>query len=226
MFSDTGLGELSRRYHRLYRTRLCRGIHRDAPRPVLINNWEATYFNFDQEKLLTIARTAADCGLDIMVLDDGWFGCRNDDSTSLGDWYVNREKLPEGLDGLARHINALGLRFGLWVEPEMVSENSELYRAHPDWCIHVPNRSRTLSRSQLVLDLSREDVCDWLIDTLSSLLRSANISYIKWDMNRNMTELGSALLPAERQGELCHRYMLGLYRVLETLTSRFPADSV
>ena len=156
--SDCGLGELSRRYHRLYRMRLCRGRFRDTPRPVLINNWEATFFDFDEEKLLAIARTAADCGLDLMVLDDGWFGHRNDDRSSLGDWVVNRAKLPEGLEGLAKKIRALGLQFGLWVEPEMISEDSALYRAHPDWCIHVEGRPRTPSRHQLVLDLSRPEV--------------------------------------------------------------------
>ncbi len=221
--AEHGLGELSRRYHRLYRTRLCRGQYRDTPRPVLLNNWEATYFDFDQEKLLAIARTAAACGLDLMVLDDGWFGRRNDDHSSLGDWSVNRAKLPEGLDGLARRINGLGLRFGLWVEPEMISEDSELYRAHPDWCIHVPGRPRTPSRHQLVLDLSRPVVCDWLIETMSGVLCSANISYLKWDMNRNITDLWTPSLPPARQGEQAHRYMLGLYRVLETLTARFPA---
>ncbi|HLV08590.1 MAG TPA: alpha-galactosidase, partial [Halanaerobiales bacterium] len=188
----------------------------------LVNNWEATYFDFDDKRLLEIARVARDLGIELFVLDDGWFGKRNDDSSSLGDWFVNRDKLPEGLEGLGREINKLGMKFGLWFEPEMVSPDIELYRAHPDWCIHVPGRSRSLARSQLVLDLSRKEICNWIIETLSDILESAPISYLKWDMNRSMTEIGSAELPPERQRELPHRYILGLYRILETLNSRFP----
>ena len=157
-----------------------------------------------------------------MVLDDGWFGERNDDYTSLGDWFVNKEKLPNGISGLAEKINKLGLKFGLWFEPEMISEVSKLYEEHPDWCLHVEGRSRSLGRNQLILDYSRDDVCDYIIETLSDIFTNANIEYIKWDMNRNMSEIGSAVLPADRQRETAHRYMLGLYRVLETLKTRFP----
>ncbi|MFW6389908.1 MAG: alpha-galactosidase, partial [Halanaerobiales bacterium] len=222
VYADKGLNQMSQTYHKLYRTRLARGKYREKPRPLLINNWEATYFDFDEEKILEIAETGKDLGLELFVLDDGWFGKRNDDTTSLGDWYVNKNKLPNGLDGLGNKINNLGMKFGLWFEPEMVSPDSELYRKHPDWCIHVPERPRTESRNQLILDLSRKEVQNKIIEMLTDILGNAPISYVKWDMNRKMTEIGSAKLPPERQRELPHRYMLGLYEILETLTSRFP----
>ncbi|MFJ5716119.1 alpha-galactosidase [Neobacillus sp. NPDC093127] len=223
VYSSDGLGGMSRTYHKLLRTRICRGVYRDKTRPILINNWEATYFDFNEKKLKKIAEAGNELGIELFVLDDGWFGHRDNDKSSLGDWVVNRKKLPNGLAGLADYIGKKGMQFGLWVEPEMVSPDSELYRRHPDWCLHVPGRRRTLSRNQLVLDLSREEVCDYVIDTLSKLFKSAPISYVKWDMNRNMTEIGSAELPPERQKETAHRYMLGLYRILEKLTERFPA---
>lgn len=222
VFSADGIGGMSRIFHRLYRTRLCRGAFRDSERYALINNWEATYFNFNGDKIAHIAQKAASVGLDLMVLDDGWFGHRDDDFSSLGDWYVDKKKLPEGLDGLAEKVNSMGMQFGLWFEPEMISEDSDLYRAHPDWCLHVAGRPRTPSRNQLILDLSRKDVCDYIIETITGVLKSAPIAYVKWDMNRNMSEVGSALLPAEQQGEVYHRYMLGLYRCLEAITSAFP----
>ncbi|CAM4049698.1 alpha-galactosidase [Cohnella lubricantis] len=222
VYSPEGLGGMSRMFHKLYRTRLCRGSFRDKERPILINNWEATYFDFDSEKIMKIARAAKELGLELFVLDDGWFGKRNDDKRSLGDWFVNEEKLPGGLDGLAKRVNEQGLSFGLWVEPEMVSPDSDLYRAHPDWCLHVPDHRRTLARTQLILDFSRQDVRDYIAGRLTAILSSAPISYVKWDMNRNMTEIGSAQLPPERQRETAHRYMLGLYEVLEKITSAFP----
>ena len=222
VYSADGIGGMSRTYHKLYRTRLARGKYRNADRPVLINNWEGTYFNFDEEKILNIASRAKKGGVELMVLDDGWFGKRNDDKSSLGDWFVNYEKLPGGIDGLAKKINDLGMKFGLWFEPEMISPVSELYEKHPDWCLHINGRGRSVGRWQLVLDLSRKDVQDYIIDFLTEHLTKANISYIKWDMNRYMSEIGSDLLPAERQQETVHRYMLGLYRVLETIVTRFP----
>ena len=222
VYSDKGLGGMSRIYHKLYRTRLCRGKFRDIERYVLINNWEATYMNFNADKIVAIAEKAASVGVELMVLDDGWFGNRFDDHRALGDWVVNTDKLQGTLAELADRINALGMKFGLWFEPEMVSVDSDCYRAHPDWCIHVPGRERTETRQQLMLDLSRDDVCDFIIESVGNVLASANIEYVKWDYNRNMTNIGSALLDAEHQGELYHRYILGLYRVLETLTSRFP----
>lgn len=222
VYSNNGIGEMSRTYHKLYRNRLARGKYRNAERPVLINNWEATYFNFSEEKLKAIAKEASELGIEMLVLDDGWFGKRNSDNCSLGDWYVNKEKLPNGLDSLAKSINEYGMGFGLWFEPEMVSPDSDLYRAHPDWCLHVPDRHRSLGRNQLILDYSRKDVQDAIIDMLSGVLSSANISYVKWDMNRNMSEIGSALLPANRQMETAHRYILGVYRVMEEIINRFP----
>jgi alpha-galactosidase len=222
VFSNCGLNGLSQNYHELYRTRLARGYWRDRERPVLINNWEATYFDFNAQKIKDIARHAREAGIELFVLDDGWFGQRNGDKTSLGDWFVNEEKLPRGLDDLVRGVNKIGLKFGLWFEPEMISPDSDLYRAHPDWCLHVEGRSRTQARHQLVLDLSRADVCDWIVKTVGGILASSNIAYVKWDMNRHMTEIGSALLPPERLAETAHRYMLGLYRVMEQLTKKFP----
>lgn len=222
VYSDKGIGGMSRIYHKLFRTRLCRGIFRDKERYVLLNNWEATYFNFDEEKIVSIAKKASEVGIDLLVLDDGWFGKRNSDNCSLGDWYVNKEKLPNGLSSLAEKVNALGMKFGLWFEPEMVSPDSDCYRLHPDWCVHVKGRVRTEARNQLVLDLSRKDVCDYIIKSLSDNLSSANIEYVKWDYNRYMTNIGSAMLDNGRQGEFYHRYMLGLYYVLETLVTKFP----
>ncbi|QMV44193.1 alpha-galactosidase [Cohnella cholangitidis] len=222
VYSCEGLGEMSRTYHRLYRSRLCRGAHRDRTRPVLVNNWEATYFQFNADKIENIAKVGQELGIELFVLDDGWFGHRDNDDSSLGDWKVDYRKLPGGLADLASRVNRLDMQFGLWFEPEMVSPDSDLYRTHPDWCLHVEGRRRTEARQQLILDLSRDDVCDYLIESVSSVLRSAPITYVKWDMNRNMTEIGSALLPPQRQRETAHRYMLGLYRVLETITSEFP----
>ena len=222
VFSDAGLNGMSQQYHALYRSRLARGYWRDRSRPVLINNWEGTYFRFTEKRLLAIAEKAKAIGVELFVLDDGWFGRRNSDNCSLGDWTVNRRKLPSGLSGLSEKMNLLGLRFGLWFEPEMVSPDSRLYRAHPDWCLHVPGRRRTEARNQLILDLSRAEVQDYIISSVSAILSSASIDYVKWDMNRNMTEAFSEALPSERRLETQHRYMLGLYRVLESITAAFP----
>ncbi|GKU28383.1 alpha-galactosidase [Clostridium folliculivorans] len=221
VYSSQGLGAMSRTYHKLYRTRLCRGKYRDKTRPILINNWEATYFDFNEEKLIAIAKEGKKLGIELFVLDDGWFGKRNSDDCSLGDWVVDKNKLHDGLTSLGHRINDLNMKFGLWFEPEMVSPDSDLYRAHPDWCLHVPNRTRSTARTQLILDLSREDVCDYIIKALSEVLSSAPISYVKWDMNRNMTEIGSKLLSADRQRETAHRYILGLYKVMDKLTNEF-----
>ena len=214
VYSDRGLGEMTRIFHRLIRKNLCRGKFRDLPRPVLCNNWEATYFHFNEETILTLAAQAKAIGVELMVLDDGWFGKRDIDNCSLGDWTPDLRKLPQGLKHLADQINAMGMQFGLWFEPEMISENSDLYRAHPDWCIHTPGRSRTPGRNQLILDMARPEVYRYVIDAVSAVLSDNPISYVKWDMNRNMTE---APYPG-----YAHRYMLGLYSVLEEVTSRFP----
>jgi len=222
VYSGDGMGEMSRTYHKLYRTRLCRGKFRDSERPILINNWEATYFNFDEEKIVEIAKSAKKLGIEMFVLDDGWFGKRDNDTTSLGDWFVDKSKLPCGIDGLAKRINEEGLKFGLWFEPEMISEKSKLFEMHPDWRFEVPGRTPHPSRNQYMLNLAREDVCDYVIEAVSNVLGNANIEYVKWDMNRNMSDIYFPGMPADRQGETMHRYILGLYRVLETITSEFP----
>ncbi len=222
VISSEGLGRMSRVYHRLYRKNLCRGEWAERERPILVNNWEATYFGFDDEKLLAIARDAADCGIEMLVMDDGWFGVRNDDKSSLGDWFVNEDKLRCGLGHLVEQVNALGLKFGIWFEPEMVSPVSRLYEAHPDWVLRIAERDMSISRSQYVLDMTRADVRDYLFEVISGVLGSANIEYVKWDFNRNLTEAGSALLPVERGGEIFHRYVLGLYDLLDRITTAFP----
>lgn len=221
-FSGEGLTGLSQRLHRAFRDHLCRGKYRAARRPVLINSWEAVYFDFDSDKLVEIARSAAPLGVELLVMDDGWFGKRDDDNSGLGDWTVNERKLKGSLAQLADRVNACGLGLGIWIEPEMVSEDSDLYRAHPDWCLHIPGRPGSRSRNQLVLDMGRRDVQDYLFDSISAVLASANIAYVKWDMNRHLTEVGSAALPASRQGEAGHRHILGVYRLMERLTSAFP----
>lgn len=221
-FTHQGFTPLSQNYHRFLKKNICRSKYTYARRPVLINNWEATYFDFDSDKILQIARQAKELGVEMLVLDDGWFGKRNDDNSGLGDWFVNKSKLPDGLEPLIAQINDMGLKFGLWVEPEMVNEDSELYRTHPDWAMMVPGREPAISRNQLVLDLSREDVVDWLYETLSGLLHRYHIEYIKWDMNRSISDVYSRILPPDQQGEVAHRYVLGLYRLLDRLTTEFP----
>lgn len=222
VYSPDGLNGMSHAFHRLYSENLMRSKWFERDRPILINNWEATYFNFNEEKILQIARRAKELGVEMLVLDDGWFGKRNTDNCSLGDWVVNPEKLPGGLNGLSDKLHDLGLKFGLWFEPEMISPDSDLYLAHPDWCLHVDGRARVEMRNQLILDLSRKEVQDYIIESVSAVLESARIEYVKWDMNRNMTEPFSGAQTPERQKETQHRYMLGLYRVLEEITARFP----
>lgn len=217
VFSAEGIGGMTRSYHDLYRNHLIRGKYCHTQRPVLINNWEATYFQFDTDKIISIARTAVAKGIEMLVLDDGWFGNRNDDKCALGDWYVNEEKLNGGLSYLASEINKLGMKFGLWFEPEMISPDSELYRQHPDWAIQVPGREPVQCRNQLVLDLTRKDVRDAVYEQIRAVLHSANIEYVKWDMNRNLSDFGSLNLEADRQGELPHRYMLAVYELQERL---------
>ena len=221
MYSAEGLGGLSRTSHAFLTEHLIRSPWKHRRRPILINNWEATYFDFDEAKLLALAQRAASLGIEMLVLDDGWFGKRNDDHCSLGDWFVNAEKLPD-FAGMVRKINGLGLKFGLWFEPEMVSPDSDLYRAHPDWALCVPGKPRCLGRNQLVLDFSRPEVVDGIYAMMSRLLREVHIEYIKWDMNRSLSEVFSAALPPERQGEVAHRYVLGVYRLAERLLADFP----
>jgi alpha-galactosidase len=221
-WSGTGLGDLSRQYHNLYRKRLARGVWRDAERPVLLNNWEGTYFNFTETKILEMAASARDLGAELFVLDDGWFGKRDDDHSSLGDWFPHAGKLPEGVAGLAEKVCALGIKFGLWIEPEMVNPDSDLFRAHPDWAVHIPHRQRTEQRYQYVLDMGRPEIVEYLFNVLAPIFKSAPISYIKWDMNRYITEPYSLALPPERQGEFFHRYVLGLYDLYNRFTRAFP----
>lgn len=221
-YSANGMEKLSHNFHKVIREHVCRGKYKLAERPVLINNWEATYFDFNEEKILKIAEQAASLGVDMLVLDDGWFGKRDNDCSGLGDWFVNEKKLNGGLGKLAEKIKSLGMKFGLWFEPEMVSEDSDLYRTHPDWAIKIPSRDPVRSRYQLVLDMTNPEVRDYLFGAISDILKSADISYIKWDMNRSICDWYTPCLSAENQGEMPHRYVLGLYELLERLTTAFP----
>lgn len=222
VYSDKGLNKMSQTYHRLYRKRLMHGEWRDKARPILLNNWEATYFDFNEEKILTIAKKAKEAGVELFVLDDGWFGARNDDYRGLGDWYVNLEKLPDGISGLSKKVEELGLKFGLWVELEMVNKDSDLYRAHPDWIISAPNRFESHARHQNVLDFSRKEVVDYIYEMIAKVIRESSISYIKWDMNRYMSEPYSKGSAPYEQGKVMHKYILGVYDLYTRLTTEFP----
>lgn len=221
-YSDSGMEALSHNFHNVIRNNICRGEYKLSERPVLINNWEATYFDFNEERLENIAKEASKLGVDMFVMDDGWFGKRDSDTSGLGDWFVNEGKLKGGLNTLVEKVKSFGMKFGIWFEPEMVSEDSELYRTHPEWAIQIPKRKPTRSRYQLVLDMTRQDVRDYLFKVISDVLSSADISYVKWDMNRSICDWYSAELPAENMGEMQHRYVLGLYELLDRLTSEFP----
>lgn len=222
VYSDEGLGKMTRTFHDLYRNHLIRSPWKDRERPVLINNWEATYFDFDSDKLLEIAGEASKSGIEMLVMDDGWFGKREADNSSLGDWFVNVEKIKGGLKKLVDGVNKLGMKFGIWFEPEMISPDSELYRRHPDWVLKVNGREPALCRAQLVLDLSRPEVVEYVYGCISDILHSANIEYIKWDMNRPIADMGSGYLPEDRQGELIHRHNLAVYELQERLLQEFP----
>lgn len=222
VYSDEGFGKMTRSFHDFYREHMIRSPYKYKKRPILINNWEATYFDFDSEKLLDIAREAAANGIEMLVMDDGWFGKRNSDDNSLGDWFVNEEKLTSGLPDLVKKVNEMGLEFGIWFEPEMISPDSELYRAHPEWAIRIPKREACQSRSQYVLDLSRPEVREYAYECVAKILRSAPISYVKWDMNRQLSDLGSTYLKEDEQQELFHRYVLGVYELQERLVTEFP----
>ena len=217
-----GLGPMSRQFHRAIRERLLRDPYQDRPKPVLLNSWEAFYMGFDEEKLLSLARAGKELGAELFVLDDGWFGRRDDDTTSLGDWFANAQKLPGGLAGLCGKLNAMGMEFGLWIEPEMVSEDSELYRAHPDWVLCPPDRPHIRSPQQLVLDFTRSEVREHVFQAIRAALDGADVRYLKWDMNRGLTQVWSPALPPDRQGELYHRYVLGVYDLLERFRQEWP----
>ena len=221
-YSENGLTALSDQFQKAYHANLIRSPWKDKKRPTLVNNWEATYFGFDAEKLLKIAGEAADLGLDMLVLDDGWFGKRDDDNSGLGDWFVNEKKLGCTMKELVDRVNALGLKFGIWLEPEMVSEDSELYRMHPDWVLQIPGREPNRSRNQLVLDLSRKEVREYMKRFINDTLSCANISYVKWDMNRSVDNVYSAADPTLSQGAVRHKYVLGLYEVMEDMLTRHP----
>ena len=221
-YTTEGLNDLSATLHSLFRERLMRGQWRDQPRPIVTNNWEATYFDFTEDTLIDIARTAQGVGAELFVLDDGWFGARRGERAGLGDWMPNTDLLPDGIAGLSKKVTDLGIDFGLWVEPEMVNEDSDLFRTHPDWVIQTPNRRRSVGRFQLVLDYSRAEVVDHVFTQLSDVFSTAKISYVKWDMNRSLTEVFSSALPTDQQGEVAHRHMLGVYALLERLTTAFP----
>ncbi len=220
--SDEGMDKLSGKFHKVIREHVCRGKYKMAERPVLINNWEATYFDFDEEKIFNIAKQASELGVDMMVLDDGWFGKRDSDSTGLGDWFVNEDKIKGGLEKLVKRINGLGMKFGIWFEPEMISEDSNLYREHPEWAIQILGRKPMRGRYQLVLDMTREEVRDYLYQVISNVLDNANVEYVKWDMNRSISDWYSLDLSSDRQGEMPHRYVLGVYELLERLTADYP----
>lgn len=222
VYSDTGLGHMTRTYHDLYRNHLIRSKYLHQKRPILINNWEATYFDFDDDKLVDIAREAHEVGIEMLVMDDGWFGKRNGDNCALGDWFVNEEKIRCGLKKLVERVNAEGLKFGIWFEPEMISPDSDLFREHPDYAIQVPGRTPAMSREQYVLDITRKEVRDCVYGRVKAILESANIEYVKWDMNRPLCDIGSYGLDREHMGEFYHRYVLGLYEMQERLLQDFP----
>ena len=222
VYSAEGFEKMSNCYHKAVREHVCRGRFKLERRPVLINNWEGTYFDFTGEKLLEMAKEAASCGVELFVMDDGWFGKRDDDNSGLGDWQVNEKKLGCTLSELAERIHGLGMKFGIWYEPECVSEDSDLYRAHPDWAFTVPGRRPNRGRNQLVLDFSREDVRNHIFDEMTKVLDKADVDYLKWDFNRSISDIYCAALPADRQGEVPHRYVLGLYEFLDRLGKRYP----
>ncbi len=222
VYSDCGLNQMSQTYHELYQKRLARGQYRDQVRPILVNNWEGTYFDFNEEKILGIAKTAQKLGIELFVLDDGWFGQRNSDNAGLGDWYPNLEKLPEGISGLSQKIVDLGMRFGIWFEPEMVNKDSDLYRTHPEWTLETPNRHTSHGRNQYVLDFSNPEVVEYIYNMMAKVIEESHITYIKWDMNRCMSEVYSYVHSAQDQGKVMHEYILGVYHLYDKLTTKFP----
>lgn len=221
-YSGSGLNKMSNNFHDFYRNNLIRSKYKDKKRPILINNWEATYFEFNTEKLIAIAKDASKLGIEMLVMDDGWFGNRSSDDMALGDWQVNEEKLSGGLDNLVKEVNKLGMKFGIWFEPEMISPDSNLYREHPDWAIAVKGRVATESRHQYVLDITRKEVRDYAYECVAKILRSTNIEYVKWDMNRQLTDICSVELDADRIGEFFHRYVLAVYDMQNRLVTEFP----
>jgi len=221
-FSDNGLNGLSNSIHGFLNNCIVRGKYKNTPRPILLNNWEATNMAFNEESILKIAQKGKEAGVELFVLDDGWFGKRDDDYAGLGDWYVNTDKLPEGIKGLSEKVRAMGLKMGLWIEPEMANEDSDLYRNHPDWMLSVPGRDKTLGRHQMVLDYSRKEVVDAIYDMLYEVFKDASLDYVKWDMNRSLTEVFSIGSDAKAQGTVYHKYVMGVYSLYERLRTAFP----
>ncbi|WP_270209686.1 alpha-galactosidase [Dorea amylophila] len=219
-FSGSGMNLLSQNLHRCIRQHICRGKYKESVRPVLVNSWEASYFDFDGDTLYELAKEAKNAGIDMLVLDDGWFGKRDDDNSGLGDWFVNEKKLGGTLGDLIKKINDLGVKFGIWVEPEMISEDSDLYREHPDWALTIPGRNPVHARNQLVLDFSRKEVVDHIFDQICKVLDQGNIEYVKWDMNRSLMDVFSR--GTEDQGRVMYDYVLGLYDFLERIVTRYP----
>lgn len=219
-FSGSGMNLLSQNLHRCIRQHICRGKYKESVRPVLVNSWEASYFDFDGDTLYELAKEAKHAGIDMLVLDDGWFGKRDDDNSGLGDWFVNEKKLVGTLGDLIKKINDLGVKFGIWVEPEMISEDSDLYREHPDWALTIPGRNPVHARNQLVLDFSRKEVVDHIFDQICKVLDQGNIEYVKWDMNRSLMDVFSR--GTEDQGRVMYDYVLGLYDFLEKIVTRYP----
>ena len=222
VYSDEGLNAMSQAFHSLFRSRLARGKFRDQPRPLLLNSWEGIYMDVEEQKVLEMAQAAADLGLELFVLDDGWFKGRNNDRSALGDWVCDSEKLPGGLKDLSEKVEAMGLQFGLWFEPEMVSLNSDLYRNHPEWVLHVPQRRMSAGRNQFVLDFSSPEVVDYIATAMETILDEAKISYIKWDMNRSLSEVYSSACSPDQQGTIYHRFILGVYTLYDRLTQKYP----
>lgn len=222
VYSDSGMGKMSRTFHDLYNNNLIRGEWKNKKRPLLINSWEGSGFDFDQETLVRYAKEAKKLGIELLVMDDGWFGHRDSDNSSLGDWFVNESKLKGGLTKLIERINAEGVQFGIWYEPEMISEDSELYKAHPDWCVHVEGREQSPARQQYVIDMTRQDVRDCIFNQMYDVLSKNNIAYLKWDYNRAITEPASVMLDARHSKEFFHRFILGTYELMDRITSAFP----
>ena len=219
-YSSEGMNRLSQNLHHCIRQHICRGKYKEEIRPILINSWEAAYFDFTGDTIYELAKAAKEVDIDMLVMDDGWFGKRDDDNSGLGDWFVNEKKLGGTLGNLIKRINDLGVKFGIWIEPEMVSEDSDLYRKHPDWALTVPGRNPVRSRNQLVLDFSRKEVVDEIYDQICKVLDQGNIEYVKWDMNRSLMDVYSSV--TREQGRVLHDYVLGLYDFLERLVQRYP----
>lgn len=222
VYSDSGMGKMSRTFHDLYNNNLIRGEWKNKKRPLLINSWEGSGFDFDQETLVRYAKEAKKLGIELLVMDDGWFGHRDSDNSSLGDWFVNESKLKGGLTKLIERVNAEGIQFGIWYEPEMISEDSELYKAHPDWCVHIEGREQSPARQQYVIDMTRQDVRDCIFNQMYDVLSKNNIAYLKWDYNRAITEPASVMLDARHSKEFFHRFILGTYELMDRITSAFP----